>query len=41
MSVGAVCWPDYLKQRKGRMVEFLLETLQRNPHCGNACSAPS
>jgi flavin-dependent dehydrogenase len=30
MSVGAVCWPDYLKQRKGRTVEFLLETLQRN-----------
>jgi len=26
-----VCWPDYLKQRKGRTVEFLLETLQRNP----------
>jgi len=31
MSVGAVCRPDYLKQRKGRSVEFLLETLQRNP----------
>lgn len=31
MSVGAVCWPDYLKQRKGRTAEFLLETLQRNP----------
>jgi flavin-dependent dehydrogenase len=31
MSVGAVCWPDYLKQRKGRTVEFLLETLQCNP----------
>ena len=31
MSVGAVCWPDYLKQRKGRTVEFLLETLRRNP----------
>jgi flavin-dependent dehydrogenase len=30
MSVGAVCWPDYLKQRKGRTVDFLLETLQRN-----------
>ena len=28
MSVGAVCRPDYLKQRKGRTVEFLLETLQ-------------
>ena len=30
MSVGAVCWPDYLKQRKGRTVEFLLETLKLN-----------
>ena len=30
MSVGAVCWPDYLKQRKGRTLEFLLETLKRN-----------
>jgi flavin-dependent dehydrogenase len=30
MSVGAVCRPDYLKQRKGRTVEFLLETLQQN-----------
>ena len=31
MSVGAVCRPDYLKQRKGSPREFLLETLQRNP----------
>ena len=31
MSVGAVCRPDYLKQRKGRTVEFLLATLQKNP----------
>lgn len=31
MSVGAVCRPDYLKQRKGRTVDFLLETLKRNP----------
>jgi flavin-dependent dehydrogenase len=31
MSVGAVCWPDYLKQRRGRTVEFLLETLKHNP----------
>jgi flavin-dependent dehydrogenase len=29
--VGAVCRPDYLKQRKGRTVEFLLETLQMSP----------
>ncbi len=27
MSVGAVCWPEYLKQRRGRGVAFLLETL--------------
>jgi flavin-dependent dehydrogenase len=31
MSVGAVCRPDYLKQRKGRTLEFLLDTLKRNP----------
>lgn len=31
MSVGAVCRPDYLKQRKGRTVEFLQETLKLNP----------
>ncbi|HTT43345.1 MAG TPA: NAD(P)/FAD-dependent oxidoreductase [Steroidobacteraceae bacterium] len=31
MSVGAVCWPDYLKRRKGRTVEFLLETLRQSP----------
>jgi flavin-dependent dehydrogenase len=31
MSVGAVCRPDYLKQRKGRTVEFLIETLRLNP----------
>lgn len=30
MSVGAVCRPEYLKQRKGRTVEFLLETLHKN-----------
>jgi flavin-dependent dehydrogenase len=30
MSVGAVCWPEYLKQRKGRTVDFLIETLKRN-----------
>src|SRR6185437_2979984 len=30
MSVGAVCRPDYLKQRKGSPREFLLETLQHN-----------
>jgi flavin-dependent dehydrogenase len=31
MSVGAVCRPDYLKQRKGRTVEFLKDTLRRSP----------
>jgi len=31
MSVGAVCRPGYLKRRKGRTVEFLLDTLQLNP----------
>jgi flavin-dependent dehydrogenase len=30
MSVGAVCRPDYLKQRRGRTLEFLLETLKRS-----------
>ena len=30
MSIGAVCRPDYLKQRKGRTAEFLLETLHQN-----------
>ena len=30
MSVGAVCRPDYLKQRKGRTVEFLMDTLKEN-----------
>src|ERR1700739_5160605 len=29
-SVGAVCRPDSLKQRRGRTVEFLRATLQRN-----------
>lgn len=30
MSVGAVCRPDYLKQRRGRTHEFLFETLKLN-----------
>ena len=30
MSVGAVCRPAYLKQRKGRTVDFLLDTLRSN-----------
>ena len=31
MSVGAVCRPDYLKQRRGRTVDFLLDTLKASP----------
>jgi flavin-dependent dehydrogenase len=30
MSVGAVCRPEYLKQRRGPPREFLLQTLERN-----------
>ncbi|HET7650044.1 MAG TPA: NAD(P)/FAD-dependent oxidoreductase [Gammaproteobacteria bacterium] len=30
MSVGAVCRPDYLKQRRGRTHEFLFDTLKLN-----------
>jgi flavin-dependent dehydrogenase len=31
MSIGAVCWPEYLKQREGRNEEFLLKTLDSIP----------
>jgi flavin-dependent dehydrogenase len=34
MSIGAVCRPAYLKQRKGKSVDFLLETLQQNADLG-------
>ncbi|MGN2245235.1 NAD(P)/FAD-dependent oxidoreductase [Frateuria sp. GZRR35] len=30
MSVGAVCWPEYLKRRRGDIREFLLDTLRQN-----------
>ncbi len=30
MSVGAVCRPDYLRRRKGRTTEFLLDTRKLN-----------
>jgi flavin-dependent dehydrogenase len=30
MSIGAVCRPAYLKQRKGKTLDFLLETLNQN-----------
>jgi flavin-dependent dehydrogenase len=33
-SVGAVCWPDYLKQRRDEPREFLLQTLRSNPDLG-------
>ncbi|HET6545613.1 MAG TPA: NAD(P)/FAD-dependent oxidoreductase [Rhodanobacteraceae bacterium] len=31
MSVGCVCWPEYLKQRRGPNHQFLLDTLKRMP----------
>ena len=31
MSIGCVCWPEYLKQRKGANEAFLTATLQRMP----------
>lgn len=31
MSVGCVCWPEYLKQRRGRNEEFLQRTLELMP----------
>ena len=31
MSVGAVCRPDYLKQRRGRTEDFFFETLKLHP----------
>lgn len=31
MSVGCVCWPEYLKQRKGGNEAFLMRTLQGMP----------
>jgi flavin-dependent dehydrogenase len=30
MSIGAVCRPEYLKQRKGRTAEFLMDTLNQS-----------
>jgi flavin-dependent dehydrogenase len=30
MSVGAVCWPEYLKRRRGDTRTFLLDTLRQN-----------
>jgi flavin-dependent dehydrogenase len=31
MSIGAVCYPEYLKERRGSNAEFLLATLSRIP----------
>jgi len=31
MSVGCVCWPEYLKQRRGRNEAFLIDTLKQMP----------
>ncbi|MFA6229873.1 MAG: NAD(P)/FAD-dependent oxidoreductase [Rhodanobacter sp.] len=31
MSVGAVCRPEYLKQRKGGTTEFFIDTLKHSP----------
>jgi flavin-dependent dehydrogenase len=31
MSIGAVCFPEYLKQRRGKNEEFLMQTLQATP----------
>ncbi len=31
MSVGAVCWPDYLKTRRGGLDEFFWETIRLCP----------
>ncbi len=31
MSIGCVCWPEYLKQRRGRTTEFLIDTLKTMP----------
>ena len=36
MSVGCVCFPEYLKQRRGRNEEFLIETLKLMPRRGRA-----
>jgi flavin-dependent dehydrogenase len=31
MSIGAVCYPEYLRERRGSNAEFLLATLQKIP----------
>ncbi|MEZ5651647.1 MAG: NAD(P)/FAD-dependent oxidoreductase [Burkholderiaceae bacterium] len=31
MSVGAVCWPEYLRSRQGSTEDFLWQTIRMNP----------
>ncbi|MGO4551048.1 NAD(P)/FAD-dependent oxidoreductase [Lysobacter sp. 2RAF19] len=35
MSIGAVCFPEYLKTRKGQNEDFLMRTLQSEPSAWN------
>ena len=39
MSVGCVCWPEYLKTRRGRTAEFLIDTLARMPEAAQRMRA--
>ncbi len=39
MSVGCVCWPEYLKQRRGETTKFLLDTLQGIPEAARRMRA--
>ncbi|MGV7220126.1 MAG: NAD(P)/FAD-dependent oxidoreductase [Nitrospinales bacterium] len=37
MSVGAVCWPDYLEKRKTGLDQFLLDTIALCPGVAKRC----
>lgn len=39
MSIGAVCWPEYLKQRRGDNEAFLMQTLRGTPSVWNRMHA--
>lgn len=39
MSVGAVCWPDYLKTRKGSLEDFLWDSIRLCPGAAARLSA--
>ncbi|MEZ5460335.1 NAD(P)/FAD-dependent oxidoreductase [Dokdonella sp.] len=39
MSIGCVCWPEFLKQRKGSNEAFLMQTLQRMPEAWSRMQA--